>query len=601
MAKTWVLNRCRPVPEGPWDSAKTYLELSVVYDESTGSSYTSRVPVPAGTPLTNTEYWVLTSNFNAQLLTKSNHYANVVEMKADTSLQPGMVVYTNGYYSPNDGGAANYLIVEGTYPESGAYHQIGQTSLYAQYIFYDAINVRQFGAKGDGVQDDTLFIQDALNQDRKIYIPNGNYRITASLTTSPKNTHIYGEDKMGAILTAASSNITVLSGTGDTAPAFGIISNIQIKGSATTADERITMAQTGINFSSWLYTLDHVFFSNLFVGIDAGGSGAYLKTCLFTGNTTGMQVSKRGVVTPLTVAFLTDCTFEDNVTGLTDTINGVTPFVSDFGMKGCIFQGNNQAFVLKGVMQGVMQQCWIESSKINPVLIKLNWVLMQNRYNGATDTITYVEMAPSSLPNYSGGVLDIKNGDLNLKTIKTQCFPNQVSRDEGLMVLAERILNNQHVYKVDTQVSFQRKSGTLNETMMPAFIPYSGTNSTWSRTYHIVIDEAGKAIHDIPTSGSTVTVTNPGVGVYVVTLGELLYNPIINVSARNATKTQYDNTPIIWSMQCSAVNTPDPSADYYNIYGQVDTIMVRTYNAANNNSPIAAKIMISISPVRFYY
>lgn len=54
-------------------------------------------------------------------------------------------------------------------------------SVKTDYEFV-TLNVRQFGAKGDGVQDDTIFIQTAINccpKDSRIYIPKGVYKTTA--------------------------------------------------------------------------------------------------------------------------------------------------------------------------------------------------------------------------------------------------------------------------------------------------------------------------------------------------------------------------------------------------------------------------------------
>lgn len=60
-------NRCIPTAEGKWDKAKEYLGLSVVLDEKTGDSYTSKKVVPAGTELTNKDYWALSGQYNAQM------------------------------------------------------------------------------------------------------------------------------------------------------------------------------------------------------------------------------------------------------------------------------------------------------------------------------------------------------------------------------------------------------------------------------------------------------------------------------------------------------------------------------------------------------
>lgn len=48
-----------------WDGNTAYEPLTIVYDG--GNSYTSRQYVPAGTPLTDTNFWALTGNYNAQI------------------------------------------------------------------------------------------------------------------------------------------------------------------------------------------------------------------------------------------------------------------------------------------------------------------------------------------------------------------------------------------------------------------------------------------------------------------------------------------------------------------------------------------------------
>ena len=48
-----------------WDNTKTYEPLTIVLHD--GNSYTSRQYVPAGIDITNTDYWALTGNYNAQV------------------------------------------------------------------------------------------------------------------------------------------------------------------------------------------------------------------------------------------------------------------------------------------------------------------------------------------------------------------------------------------------------------------------------------------------------------------------------------------------------------------------------------------------------
>lgn len=48
-----------------WDDTRAYESLTIVTYQ--GASYTSRRPVPAGIPITDGRYWVLTGNYNAQI------------------------------------------------------------------------------------------------------------------------------------------------------------------------------------------------------------------------------------------------------------------------------------------------------------------------------------------------------------------------------------------------------------------------------------------------------------------------------------------------------------------------------------------------------
>lgn len=54
------------------------------------------------------------------------------------------------------------------------------------------VSVKDFGAKGDGIKDDTAAVQAALNFGGNIYFPPGVYSIKKTLTVSVANTHLKG-------------------------------------------------------------------------------------------------------------------------------------------------------------------------------------------------------------------------------------------------------------------------------------------------------------------------------------------------------------------------------------------------------------------------
>lgn len=58
-------SRYVPLFDGEWDATKEYEPLTVVMHE--GNSFTSRQAVTAGVELTDTDFWLETGNYNAQI------------------------------------------------------------------------------------------------------------------------------------------------------------------------------------------------------------------------------------------------------------------------------------------------------------------------------------------------------------------------------------------------------------------------------------------------------------------------------------------------------------------------------------------------------
>lgn len=121
------------------------------------------------------------SGFNTlgNIISKKTYYFNTVaEMKACTKLKNGDCVQTLGYYSANDGGGATYQIVNDTslVDDGGSVHDINN-GLKAKLIVKDSVNVKQFGAKGDGTTNDTDGVVNAIKTQKKIIFTDGNYLI----------------------------------------------------------------------------------------------------------------------------------------------------------------------------------------------------------------------------------------------------------------------------------------------------------------------------------------------------------------------------------------------------------------------------------------
>jgi Pectate lyase superfamily protein len=61
-------------------------------------------------------------------------------------------------------------------------------------------NVRDYGAKGDGVTDDTAAIQQAMNANRFVYLPQGIYLVSTTLQTRPKKMVLQGESQTRTVI-----------------------------------------------------------------------------------------------------------------------------------------------------------------------------------------------------------------------------------------------------------------------------------------------------------------------------------------------------------------------------------------------------------------
>ena len=128
---------------------------------------------------------------------------NIADLRAlpSYSSQDGMSVQLRGYYTPGDGGGGPLRIwkggaAPGTYVDNGGSIIVptgGDGSGAWVWEYSGAVNVKWFGAKGDGVADDQPSIQAALTSSSNIFIPEGDYRINTSVTSSGKSLSIKGD------------------------------------------------------------------------------------------------------------------------------------------------------------------------------------------------------------------------------------------------------------------------------------------------------------------------------------------------------------------------------------------------------------------------
>ena len=126
-------------------------------------------------------------------------FANVAAMVASTSLNVGETVRTLGYFSPGGGGANYYSIVAaGTGTEDfGKY--IDLNTHQALGFFIDGLSIKMFGAKGDGVTDDSAAIKAAIQASINIAsVTLGTDVRGGAAVDCPEGTYLIGDNTFGA-------------------------------------------------------------------------------------------------------------------------------------------------------------------------------------------------------------------------------------------------------------------------------------------------------------------------------------------------------------------------------------------------------------------
>lgn len=115
------------------------------------------------------------------------YYNSVDEMKASETAIVGRPCVTLGYYAPNDGGGAVYIIrqkKESDVDDGGSVIFLDNGNV-SELIIDEAINVKQFGAKGDGTTDDTTSINSALALGKNTVFPKATYLVSSPLILQP--------------------------------------------------------------------------------------------------------------------------------------------------------------------------------------------------------------------------------------------------------------------------------------------------------------------------------------------------------------------------------------------------------------------------------
>ena len=122
-------------------------------------------------------------------------YSSIYEMKKDVSLKENLYVRTLGYYSEDIGGSAYYKIINnsGINLDKKKYIALDNGLCAMLYPINNKIDLKQVGAYGNGVNDETEILNYAFSNFDNIYIPKGKYIVNNKVKVT-KKIYVTGSD-----------------------------------------------------------------------------------------------------------------------------------------------------------------------------------------------------------------------------------------------------------------------------------------------------------------------------------------------------------------------------------------------------------------------
>ena len=205
----------------------------------------------SGRPLANGAIYIGDANLDAQTNPIAVYWDEALTIPA-----PQPIRTLNGYPVWNGAPARLYAnVVDYSITVRNAQNRLMYSAPKSRADVVDFVTVKDFGAVGDGITDDTAAIQAAYNSvtgaGLTIYWPKGSYKTSAAIRVKSNTTTIFDD---GAVMTpVALANFQVINITVPTAYAFGYALFINENFGTATFDENISyfnaraVPTTGIN------------------------------------------------------------------------------------------------------------------------------------------------------------------------------------------------------------------------------------------------------------------------------------------------------------------------------------------------------------------
>lgn len=135
--------------------------------------------ITTGDNATLAQFWAGEAEATAESLVAVDSVSTIADLRA-TPGGAGVKVIVSGYYTPGDGGGGPLRVwkTDGPYVDNGGSIIVptgGDGSGAWVWEWSGAVNVKWFGAKGDGAADDYTPIDKAIEHSTDLYFPEGTY------------------------------------------------------------------------------------------------------------------------------------------------------------------------------------------------------------------------------------------------------------------------------------------------------------------------------------------------------------------------------------------------------------------------------------------
>lgn len=297
----------------------------------------------------------------------------------DYTTAPGQIIFTTApaaaaeidvtYFKP-----VTTDVAEGTDVSLGYTTATGSTTARTMADrAADVVNVKDFGAVGDGVADDTAAIQAAINSSKSITVPPGNYLLSKSLEFSISNFEIRGTKGESAFV--VDGDFAALTIPTEFQAENCRVSGIDFDTTTNGVGKGIYCLSPGVYLAHWAIR-DCTFSTHLNYGIDANMIGCEVVSCIFgyhDRNAVGFQAirSRGSQSAPIRVSNINK--FDSCEFARCDNMPYVVEF--DIGIRveftNCVFEVNKPTLSvvrLEGVYKPVFQGCWFEVNDCDSII-----------------------------------------------------------------------------------------------------------------------------------------------------------------------------------------------------------------------------------------